>query len=311
MNSMTEVKLPPSRMMTPMPTEHEELMQQHLREENLPEAVMPAIPMSKVLKGQKALVTGANSGIGKAVALSLANAGADVVVNYVSRPEAAEEVVKEATRFGANVYAHRANVAKEDEVQAMFKRIIQEFGTIDILVNNAGLQKDAPMDQMSLADWQFVLDVNLTGQFLCAREAVREFKRRGIRKDISCAAGKIICMSSVHEVIPWAGHVNYAASKGGVMLMMKSIAQEVAPHRIRVNSVCPGAVRTPINMEAWGTPEAYRELMKLIPYKRIGEPDDIGRAVVWLASDDSDYIHGASIFVDGGMTLYPGFETGG
>ena len=214
-------------------------------------------------------------------------------------------------RCGANVYAHKANVANEAEVQSMFKKMIQEFGTIDILVNNAGLQKDAPIDKMTLADWQFVLDVNLTGQFLCSREAIREFKRRGIRKEVSCAAGKIICMSSVHEVIPWAGHVNYAASKGGVMLMMKSIAQEVAPHRIRVNSVCPGAVRTPINMEAWGTPEAYRELMKLIPYKRIGEPDDIGRAAVWLASDDSDYIHGASIFVDGGMTLYPGFETGG
>ena len=192
MNSMPEVRLPPSRMMTPMPTEHEELMQQHLRDENLPEAVMPAIPIKKVLKGQKALVTGANSGIGKAVALSLANAGADVVVNYVSRPEAAEEVVTEATLCGANVYAHRANVAKEDEVQAMFKKMIQEFGTIDLLVNNAGLQKDAPMDQMSLADWQFVLDVNLTGQFLCSREAIREFKRRGIRKEISCAAGKII-----------------------------------------------------------------------------------------------------------------------
>jgi glucose 1-dehydrogenase len=266
---------------------------------------------NKVLKGQKALVTGANSGIGKAVALSLANAGADVVVNYVSRPEAAEEVVAHIISHGGNAFAHRANVAREDDVQAMFKKMIQEFGTIDILVNNAGLQKDAPIDQMTLADWQFVLDVNLTGQFLCSREAIREFKRRGIRKEVSCAAGKIICMSSVHEVIPWAGHVNYAASKGGVMLMMKSIAQEVAPHRIRVNSVCPGAVRTPINMEAWGTPEAYRELMKLIPYKRIGEPDDIGRAAVWLASDDSDYIHGASIFVDGGMTLYPGFETGG
>jgi glucose 1-dehydrogenase len=294
-----------------MSPQEEDLMQQHLRDENLPEAVMPTCPITKVLKGQKALVTGANSGIGQAVALALAHAGADVVVNYVSRPDAAEAVVKEAMRCGANVYAHRANVANEAEVQAMFKKMIQEFGTIDILVNNAGLQKDAPIDQMTLADWQFVLDVNLTGQFLCSREAIREFKWRGIRKEVSCAAGKIICMSSVHEVIPWAGHVNYAASKGGVMLMMKSIAQEVAPHRIRVNSVCPGAVRTPINMEAWGTPEAYRELMKLIPYKRIGEPDDIGRAAVWLASDDSDYIHGASIFVDGGMTLYPGFETGG
>ena len=294
-----------------MSAEEEDLMQQHLREENLPAAVMPACPINKVLKGQKALVTGANSGIGQAVALALAHAGADVVVNYVSRPDAAEAVVREAMRCGANVYAHKANVANEAEVQAMFKKMIQEFGTIDILVNNAGLQKDAPIDQMTLADWKFVLDVNLTGQFLCSREAIREFKGRGVRKEVSCAAGKIICMSSVHEVIPWAGHVNYAASKGGVMLMMKSIAQEVAPHRIRVNSVCPGAVRTPINMEAWGTPEAYRELMKLIPYKRIGEPDDIGRAAVWLASDDSDYIHGASIFVDGGMTLYPGFETGG
>jgi len=310
MNGTLEIKMSPNRRM-PMSAAHEGLMQQHLREENLPEAVMPACPINKVLKGQKALVTGANSGIGQAVALALAHAGADVVVNYVSRPDAAEVVVKEAMRCGANVYAHKANVANEAEVQAMFKKMIQEFGTIDILVNNAGLQKDAPIDQMTLADWQFVLDVNLTGQFLCSREAIREFKRRGVRKEVSCAAGKIICMSSVHEVIPWAGHVNYAASKGGVMLMMKSIAQEVAPHRIRVNSVCPGAVRTPINMEAWGTPEAYRELMKLIPYKRIGEPDDIGRAAVWLASDESDYIHGASIFVDGGMTLYPGFETGG
>jgi glucose 1-dehydrogenase len=164
---------------------------------------------------------------------------------------------------------------------------------------------------MTLAQWQRVIDVNLTGQFLCAREAIREFKRRGVVPEISCAAGKIISMSSVHEVIPWAGHVNYAASKGGVMLMTKSIAQEVAPWRIRVNSVCPGAIRTPINRSAWDTPEAYDELMKLIPYRRIGEPEDIGRAVVWLASDDADYINGISLFIDGGMTLYPGFATGG
>src|SRR5438874_11119929 len=312
MNSMPEIKLPPRRAMNmPMSSEHEELMQQHLRDENLPEAVMPAMPVNKVLKGQKALVTGANSGIGKAVALSLANAGADVVVNYVSRPEAAEEVVKDITKHGGNAFAHKANVAKEDDVQAMLKKMIQEFGTIDILVNNAGLQKDAPIDQMSFADWQFVLDVNLTGQFLCSREAIREFKRRGIRKEVSCAAGKIICMSSVHEVIPWAGHVNYAASKGGVMLMMKSLAQEVAPQRIRVNSISPGAIRTPINTAAWSTPEAYAALMRLIPYKRIGEPDDIGKAAIFLASDESDYITGTSMYVDGGMTLYPEFASGG
>ena len=286
-------------------------MQQHLREEKLPAAVMPSQPINKVLKGQKAVVTGANSGIGQAVAISLAHAGADVVVNYVTRPDAADAVVQAAKSCGVNAFSFKCDVSKEDQVQAMFKKAVQEFGTVDILVNNAGLQKDSPFDQMSLADWQFVLNVNLTGQFLCAREAVREFKRRGIHKEVSCAAGKIICMSSVHDVIPWAGHVNYAASKGGISMMMKSIAQEVAPWRIRVNSVSPGAIRTPINMPAWSTPEAYRKLMKLIPYKRIGEPDDIGRVVVWLASDDSDYVHGATIYVDGGMTLYPGFETGG
>jgi glucose 1-dehydrogenase len=186
-----------------------------------------------------------------------------------------------------------------------------DLGKIVILVNIAGLQQDAPFEQMKLKQWNTVLGVNLTGQFLCAREAVREFKRRGVRKEISCAAGKILCISSVHEVIPWAGHINYAASKGGVLLLMKSIAQEVAPYRIRVNSICPGAIRTPINRSAWETPEAYSALLKLIPYKRIGEVDDIGRVAVFLASDDADYIHGTSLFVDGGMTLYPGFEAGG
>lgn len=282
-----------------------------LQEEVLPEVVMPACPIRKVLQGQKALVTGASSGIGKGIAIALAHAGADVVVNYSSNPEAAGQVVEEASHCGSRVYAHQADVSDEAQVQAMFKRMLEEFGTIDILVNNAGLQQDAPLEQMTLKQWNRVIGVNLTGQFLCAREAVREFKRRGVRKEVSCAAGKIIKISSVHEVIPWAGHVNYAASKGGVLLLMKSIAQEVAPYRIRVNSICPGAIRTPINRPAWETPEAYAELLKLIPYKRIGEVEDIGRVAVFLASDDADYIHGTSIFVDGGMTLYPGFEAGG
>ncbi|HEX6143416.1 MAG TPA: SDR family oxidoreductase [Geminicoccaceae bacterium] len=263
------------------------------------------------LEGQKALVTGASSGIGRAIAIALGEAGADVVVNYVAGADQAEEVVDGIHQAGSDALAIYADVSREDQVEAMFARMIDAFGTIDILVNNAGLQKDARLEDMTLAQWNTVLGVNLTGQFLCARAAVREFKRRGVRPEVSSAAGKIVCISSVHEVIPWAGHVNYAASKGGVMLMMKSIAQEVAPHRIRVNSVCPGAIRTPINTSAWATPDAYAELMKLVPYKRIGEPDDIGRAVAWLASDEADYITGASIFVDGGMTLYPGFEAGG
>jgi len=276
-----------------------------------PAPVMPSCPPQQLLRGQKALVTGASSGIGRAVALALAEAGADVVVNYASGEDKARAVCNEIERLGVRALAVGADVSDEAQVQVMFRRMFDEFGTVDILVNNAGLQQDAPFDQLTLKQWNKVIGVNLTGQFLCSREAVREFKRRGVRPEISCAAGKILCMSSVHEVIPWAGHVNYAASKGGVMLMMKSLAQEVAPYRIRVNSICPGAIRTPINMEAWGTPEAYSELLKLIPYKRIGEPDEIGRAAVWLASDYADYVHGISLFVDGGMTLYPGFETGG
>ncbi len=279
--------------------------------EKLPDVVMPACPSRRLLEGQKALVTGANSGIGKAVAIALGEAGADVVVNYVSGEEDANAVVQTIHRGGAKSYAHRADVSQEDPVREMFKKMCHEFGTIDILINNAGLQRDAPFDEMTLDQWNLVMRVNLTGQFLCAREAVREFKRRGVVKEVSCAAGKIICMSSVHEIIPWAGHVNYAASKGGVMLMMKSLAQEVAPHRIRVNSIAPGAIRTPINRPAWETPEAYAALMKLVPYNRIGEVDDIGRAAVWLVSDYADYVNGISLVVDGGMTLYPGFATGG
>lgn len=281
------------------------------RGRELPEVVMPSCPIQKVLKGQKSLVTGANSGIGRGIAIALGHAGADVVVNYVSRREAAEEVVKEIEGSGSRAYGHQADVTKEDQVQGMFRRMFEEFGTIDILVNNAGIQKDAPFDEMTLEQWRLVLDVNLTGQFLCAREAIREFKRRGVRREVSCSAGKLISISSVHEVIPWAGHVNYAASKGGVMMMTKSIAQEVAAYRIRVNSVAPGAIRTPINTAAWGTPKAYQELMRLVPYNRIGEAEEIGRAAVWLASDDADYVNGITLFVDGGMTLYPGFETGG
>lgn len=263
------------------------------------------------LKGQTALVTGANSGIGLAVAAALADDGANVAVNYVSRPDAADAVVKQIEASGGSAIAIRADVSQEDQVRAMFRQTIDHYGTLDILVNNAGLQKDSPFENMSLADWQLVLNVNLTGQFLCAREAVREFLRRGVVKERSIAAGKIICMSSVHEIIPWAGHVNYATSKGGVDMMMKSMAQELAPKKIRINSIAPGAVQTPINRPAWSTSEALNRLLTLIPYGRIGQPEDIGKAAVWLASDESDYVNGTTLFIDGGMLLYPGFSTNG
>jgi glucose 1-dehydrogenase len=263
------------------------------------------------LAGQKALVTGASSGIGEAVAMALGAAGADVVVNYVTNPDAAEAVAARIRAGGVQALAIRADVSREDEVQAMFRRMLDTWGTVDILVNNAGLQKDAAFTDMTLQQWNTVLDVNLTGMFLCAREAAREMIRRGVREAVSSAAGKIICMSSVHERIPWAGHVNYAASKGGVKAFMESLAQELAPHRIRVNSIAPGAIQTPINRAVWETAAALKELLELIPYGRIGQPEDIGKVAVFLASDASDYIHGQTIFVDGGMTLYPEFARGG
>ncbi len=269
--------------------------------------------MEQKLKGQIAIITGASSGIGAGVAKSLAAAGATVVVNYpVSSTEAAATAVLEEIKGqGGNGIVYQCDVSKEAEVQKMFADVVKEFGTVDILVNNAGLQRDSPFHEMSLEQWNFVLGVNLTGQFLCAREAIREYLRRGIVPERSKAAGKIICMSSVHEVIPWAGHANYAASKGGIMMMMKSISQEFAPYKIRINSIGPGAIKTPINHEAWDTPAAEKKLLELIPYNRVGVVGDIGNAAVWLASDDSDYINGTTLFVDGGMTLYPGFSTNG
>lgn len=274
-------------------------------------ARLPHAPYHPVLTRQPALVTGANSGIGKAVALGLARAGADVIVNYVTHPETADEVAHEIEAMGRRAMAVKADVGREDEVEQMFAQATGHLGTLHIVVSNAGLQRDAAFVDMTLEQWNTVIGVNLTGQFLCTRAAARLFIQRGVVPSVSQAAGKIICMSSVHQQIPWAGHVNYAASKGGVMLMMMSLAQELAPHYIRVNSIAPGAIRTPINTAAWSTPDAYASLMTLVPYKRIGEPDDIAQAAVWLASDAADYITGATLFVDGGMTLYPGFATGG
>ncbi len=264
-----------------------------------------------LLEGQTALVTGANSGIGEAVARALAAAGAAVAVNYVTHPAAAQKIVADIEAAGGRAVALQADVSNEAQVEGMFAETVKAFGTIDILVNNAGLQRDSPFVEMTLDKWQFVLGVNLTGQFLCARAAAREFLRRGMRPEVSRALGKIICMSSVHQEIPWAGHANYATSKGGIMQLMETVAQELGPHQIRVNSIAPGAIQTPINRSAWDTPEAKAKLLRLIPYGRVGLPEDIAKAAVWLASDESDYVHGTTLFVDGGMTLFPGFATGG
>jgi glucose 1-dehydrogenase len=263
-----------------------------------------------LLSGQIALVTGGSSGIGAASAIALATAGATVGINYHGSRQSAEEIAARIKAAGGRAITLEADVANESQVRAMFAQVIGTFGRLDILVANAGLQRDAPFAEMTLEQWRTVIEVNLTGQFLCAREAVRQFLAQQASPH-SAARGKIICMSSVHEVIPWAGHINYATSKGGIMLMMKSLAQEVAEQKIRVNGIAPGAIKTNINKSVWSDPVQAEALLKLIPYGRIGEPDDVAKAVVWLASDEADYVTGTTLFVDGGMTLYPEFREGG
>lgn len=225
---------------------------------------------SKPLAGQRALVTGASSGIGRAIACAFAEAGAAVVVNYRSSRAEAEQIASDIQQRGGKAFA-----------------------------------------DMSLEDWQKVIDVNLTGQFVCAQEAVRRFRQQGLDPKRSPALGKILFTSSVHQAIPWGGHVNYASAKGGVKLLMESMAQELAGEKIRVNAIAPGAIKTAINTDAWETEEAREKLLKLIPYGRIGEPDDVAKAAVWLASDDADYVVGTTLFIDGGMMLYPAFREGG
>lgn len=266
------------------------------------------MPIGPVLTGQKALVTGASKGLGQAMAIGFAKAGADVLVNYNGDEAGAVETAKAIEALGRKALIYKANVAKEAEVTKMFQAMYDTFGRLDICVPNSAIQLNAPVDEMTLDQWQNVIDVNLTGMFLCARESVRAFKRQGIDRSVSYACGKLIFMSSVHDIIPWEGHANYAAAKGGLMLFMKSLAQEVAHLRIRVNAISPGAIRTPMNVEKLTSPEIYdRTLLKLIPMKRIGEPEDIAQVAVWLASDQSDYVIGTTIYIDGGMTLYPGF----
>jgi glucose 1-dehydrogenase len=265
----------------------------------------------RLLEGQAALVTGASSGIGAEVARAMAAAGANVGVNYSTGRQRVDRVVSDITNAGGRAIALQADVSREDQVIAMFKRLVAEYGTIDILVSNAGIQRDSAFPDMTLDQWNAVIGINLTGSFLCAREAVKEFLRRGVVPERSKAAGKIIFTSSVHAVIPWAGHANYASSKGGMMMLMKTIAQELAPKKIRVNSIGPGAIKTPINESVWRDPAGAAGMCKLIPYGRIGETTDVAPVAVWLASDQADYITGTTIFVDGGMLLYPGFRTGG
>ena len=263
------------------------------------------------LAGQTAIVTGGSGGIGQACAIALGREKVNVVVNYHSNRAGANKAVAAIEGHGGRAFHFQADVSKEKDVEAMFQACIDRFGALDILVSNAGMQQDAPFTEMTLAQWQAVMEVDLTGQFLCTRQAARQFRKQGIREGVSKAAGKIIVMSSVHDEIPWAGHANYAAAKGGLKLLVETLAQELGEDKVRVNSISPGAIATDINREAWENEANRKKLLKLIPYGRIGQPEDIGDLCLFLASDRSDYITGASIYIDGGMMLYPGFRDNG
>jgi glucose 1-dehydrogenase len=267
--------------------------------------------MTPPLADQRVLITGASSGIGAGMAVGFAEAGASVLVNHWRQAEAAEAIVGQIVAAGGRAVAAEGDVSQPADVARLFDAIGGAFGGVDIVVANAGIQKDAPFAELTLEQWRAALDVDLTGAFLCAQEAVRRFRRQGLDPKRSKALGKVLFTSSVHQEIPWTGHANYAAAKGGVKMLMETMAQELAPERIRVNAIAPGAIRTPINRAAWDTPEALKGLLTLIPYGRIGTPEDVAAAAVWLSSDAADYVVGATLFVDGGMRLYPAFARGG
>jgi glucose 1-dehydrogenase len=256
------------------------------------------------LSGKRALVTGANSGIGRDIALRLAREGAAVVINYLNKPETADEVVKEIVAAGGRALAAPADVSNEPQVDEMFARAQAEFGGLDILVNNAGFETHHPILEMPADAWRKVLDVDLTGAFLCAQRAARLMVA-------AKTGGAIVNISSVHNIIPWGGFAHYCAAKAGLDMLTKTMALELATERVRVNSVAPGAIQTPINENVWGNPETLKDLLRKIPSDRMGQTEEVAACVAFLASDEASYVTGAVLYVDGGMTLYPEFRHGG
>jgi glucose 1-dehydrogenase len=259
------------------------------------------------LENQAAIVTGASSGIGQAIAIELGAAGANVLINYHSDEEGAHKTKKEIEKAEGKCLIMQGDIGNPKEVDHIFAELKKNFGKLHLLVSNAGIQKDKPFTEMSLEEWDKVIQTNLSGAFLSSQAAAKAFLAQGMDEEISKAAGKIIFISSVHDIIPWAGRVNYTSSKGGLKMMMESVAQELAPHKIRVNSVSPGAIKTSINENEWKDGKGKKKMLAQIPYGRIGDPEDIARTVRWLASDEADYITGTTLYVDGGMTLYPSF----
>jgi 3-dehydrosphinganine reductase len=256
------------------------------------------------LDGKRAVVTGGNSGIGESIALCLAEAGARVAVNYITNPEGADSLVRRIQQQNGSAMAIKADVSDPGAIANMFASVDAAWGGIDILVNNAGIDgQRASGWEADTAAWRNVIEVNLLGAFYCSREALQRM--------VPQKSGVILNISSVHEEIAWSGYSAYTASKAAVSMLTKTLAQEAAPHGVRVLSVAPGAIRTPINRSVWSDPKMLQDLLEKIPLKRIGEPEEIARMVVVLASDIASYVTGRTIFVDGGMTDYPDFAHGG
>ena len=260
--------------------------------------------MNIKLDDKRALVTGANSGLGAAIALALAGAGAKVAINYVTHPGAADKLLQKIKKKRGQAILVQADVSAANAVEDMFLQIDQAWGGIDILVNNAGIDGPRAMGwNADIEAWRKVIEVNLFGAFYCAREALKRM--------VAQKSGVVLCMTSVHEEIAWSGYSAYTASKAAISMLTKTLAQEAAPHGVRVLAVGPGAIKTPINRAVWSNPHNMKNLLEKIPLQRIGEPDEIARMVVVLVSDTASYVTGGTVFVDGGMTDYPDFAHGG
>jgi glucose 1-dehydrogenase len=257
-------------------------------------------PAARLLEGRRALVTGATSGIGQGTAFELAAHGAAVAINHRGKVDDARAMVEAIEAAGGRAVPVAMDVSVEDDVARGFAEARDAFGGLDLVVNNAGVEAPFELVDMPLAEWEKVIAVNLTGVFLCTREAARIMRAAGTR-------GAIVMISSVHEVIPWPTYSHYCASKGGLKLFTQTVARELAPHGIRVLSIAPGAISTPINEAVLADPEERRKVAEEVPLGRWGEVADVARAVVWAASDQAEYVVGTTIFVDGGMTLYPTF----
>ncbi|MDP4164224.1 MAG: glucose-1-dehydrogenase [Bacillota bacterium] len=255
------------------------------------------------LEGKVVVITGASTGLGKAMALRFGNEKAKVVINYFKKDPVIDEMISQIQHAGGDAIAVQGDVTQEQDVKDLIQATASQFGRLDIMINNAGVENEVPSEELSLKDWNRVISTNLTGAFLGCREAIAYMIENKIK-------GSIINMSSVHEMIPWPHFVHYAASKGGIKLMSETLALEFAPKGIRINSIGPGAIDTPINAEKFSDPKLKAGVEELIPMGYIGKPEQIAAVAAWLASEESSYVTGITLFADGGMTKYPGFQAG-